>query len=399
MRPVTFLLRNVARRWVHTAFSGRPATLSFCTIRFTLLRQFVIRAGHRLSDLCSCAKTGAANRGAIMKYVFLLCGWVASAAMLAGCGESGESAAGGASGQKQIAVIAKSTVNAYWKAVEAGAKEAAAEEKVDIVWTGPDAETNHTQQANMVDNMVNKGVAGIVIAPTNVDALVRPVESAVARGIPVILIDSTLNSDKPVSVIATDNYAAGQQAAEALVKAIGDKKPNGGKVIMLRFLEGSGSTEARESGFIDGIKAAGMEVVESMYTKGTGSTTDASDTADALLRRHTKDNQIRVDGIFASNQPTAIGMLRKIEQMQAQGVKLDVPFVGFDAHEVLLKGVRDGKIAAIVTQDPKRMGYLGVKTMLKQIKGEPIEKSVATATATVTKENIDQPEIKAVTLE
>jgi ribose transport system substrate-binding protein len=106
-----------------------------------------------------------------------------------------------------------------------------------------------------------------------------------------------------------------------------------------------------------------------------------------------------VDGIFASNQPTAIGMLRKIDEMRAQGIKIDAPFVGFDAHEVLLKGIREGKVAAIVTQDPKTMGYMGVKTMLKHLRGEPIEKQIATATATVTKENIDTPEIKAVTLE
>lgn len=334
-----------------------------------------------------------------MKYGSLLFGLVIGGLMLVGCGKSETQSSDGSSGQKPIAVIAKSTVNAYWKAVEAGAKQAAEEEKVTILWNGPDAETNHTQQADLVDNMVNKGVAGIVIAPTNVDALVRPVESAVARGVPVILIDSTLNSDKPISVIATDNYAAGQQAAEALVQAIGNNKPNGGKVIMLRFLEGSGSTEARESGFIDGIKAAGMEVVESMYTKGSGSTTDAADTADALLRRHTRNNQLMVDGIFASNQPTAIGMLRKIDEMRAQGTKIDAPFVGFDAHEVLLKGIREGKVAAIVTQDPKTMGYMGVQTMVKHLQGQPIEKQIATATATVTKENIDTPEIKAVTLE
>lgn len=334
-----------------------------------------------------------------MNYRSLLYGLVVSGMILAGCGKSEGTSSDGSSGQKPIAVIAKSTVNAYWKAVESGAKQAAEEEKVTILWNGPDAETNHTQQADLVDNMVNKGVAGIVIAPTNVDALVRPVESAVARGIPVILIDSTLNSDKPISVIATDNYAAGQQAAAALVQAIGNNKPHGGKVIMLRFLEGSGSTEARESGFIDGIKAAGMEVVESMYTKGSGSTTDAADTADALLRRHTRDNELMVDGIFASNQPTAIGMLRKIDEMRAQGIKIDAPFVGFDAHEVLLKGIREGKVAAIVTQDPKTMGYMGVKTMLKHLRGGPIEKQIATATATVTKENIDTPEIKAVTLE
>ena len=225
----------------------------------------------------------------------------------------------------QIAVIAKSTVNAYWKAVEAGAKKAGAEFNVKILWDGPDAETNHSQQANMVDNMANKGVNGIVLAPTNVNALVRPVESAVAKGIPVVLIDSTLNSDKPVSVVATDNYAAGKQAAEALIAAMGSTHKHGGKVIMLRFLEGSGSTEAREKGFADRIsQEPGLSLSDTAYTKGGGSTTDAADTADALLRRVTSDGTLQVDGIFASNQPTALGMLAKLDQFRAQGVNIDV---------------------------------------------------------------------------
>jgi ribose transport system substrate-binding protein len=307
---------------------------------------------------------------------------------------------GGGGGGKQIAVIAKSTVNAYWKAVESGARDAAKEANVEILWTGPDAETNHSQQADMIDNMVNRGVAGVVLAPTNVDALVRPVESAVGKGKPVILIDSTLNSDKPLSVIATDNYAAGKQAAEALIKAIGTNRKFGGKVVMLRFLEGSGSTEAREKGFTDRIKAEnGLELVESAYTKGGGSTTDAADTADALLRRFTNNGEVQVDGIFASNQPTAIGMLRKLEQLKAAGTKADAAYVGFDAHEVLLAGIRSGAIAAVVTQDPRQMGYLGVKAMASHLNGEKVEAKIATATATVTKENIDQADIKKITLE
>lgn len=317
-----------------------------------------------------------------------------------GCGDEtgGDGAARG--DPQQIAVIAKSTVNAYWKAVEAGAKQAGEEAGIEILWTGPDAETNHTQQANMVDNMVNRGVDGVVLAPTNVDALVRPVESAVARGTPVILIDSTLNSEAPVSVIATDNYAAGRQAAEALVHAIDNDRSHGGKIIMLRYLEGSGSTEAREQGFADRIaEEPGLELVDSAYTKGSGSTTDAADTADALLRRFMDNNTVQIDGIFASNQPTAIGMLRKIEQFEASGTTINAPYVGFDAHEVLLKGIRDGKIAALVVQDPKQMGYKGVMAMVDHLNGESIEPTVATSTLTVTPENVDDPETKAITLE
>ena len=324
------------------------------------------------------------------------------------CGSKSDStttASGGGGGtsapKKQIAVIAKSVANVYWEAVHSGAQKAADEEGVEIQWTGPASETEHVQQGNMVDNMVNSKVDGIVIAPTNVDALVRPVESAVARGVPVVLIDSTLHSDKPSSVITTDNYAAGSQAAEALIAAMGTTHKFGGKVIMLRFLEGSGSTEAREKGFADRIaREPGLTLSDQTYTKGAGTTTDAASTADALLRRNmSPDNVLQADGIFGSNQQCATGMLDTIVKFKAQGDTITAPFVGFDSSEELLGGVRDGKIAALVVQDPAKMGYLGVKTMVKLLKGEPVDAKIATATVTVTKANIDDPAIKAVTLQ
>ncbi len=332
-----------------------------------------------------------------MSGLFLL---LISLSLLPGCGKSDSDPQDASSKKKQIAVIAKSTVNAYWKAVEQGAKKAADEADIQIIWTGPDAETNHTQQASMVDNMVNRGVDGIVLAPTNFEALVRPVESAAMREVPIVIIDSPVNTDKPVSVVATDNASAGGEAARALIEAMGDKRTHGGNIIMLRFLEGSASTEQREKGFSDVINESdGLTLVESTYIKGSGSTTDAADTADALLRRHIKDNELKVDGIFASNQPTAIGMLRKLDQFRQQGITINAPFVGFDAHDVLLKGIRDGKIAALVVQDPLNMGYLGVKTMIDQLNGKKVEPFVNTGATRVTAENVDKPEIKKITLE
>ena len=249
----------------------------------------------------------------------------------------------------------------------------------------------------MVDNMVNRGVSGIVLAPTNVDALVRPVESAVKRGIPVVLMDSTLHSTAPVSVVATDNEAAGRQAAAALVAAVGPDEKFGGKVLMLRFLEGSGSTGAREKGFAEGAKAAGLDLVGDAYTKGSGSSTDAAETADALLRRFTKDNVLQVDGIFAANEPSAIGMLRKLQQFKAQGVTITAKYVAFDAAAPLLAGLRAGDIAAIVSQDPRKIGYLAVQTLDRVLHGEQVPAFIATPTVTITKANVDTPEVKAVT--
>ncbi len=329
-----------------------------------------------------------------------LAGLIGAVMLLAACGESDSTTSADGDDAQQIAVIAKSTVNAFWKAVEAGARDAAQDLDVEILWTGPDAETMHTQQANMVDNMVNRGVDGIVLAPTNFNALVRPVESAAQRGVPIVLIDSQLNSEAPLSIVATDNYAAGRMAGETLVDAMGDARPHGGRVIMLRFLEGSASTEAREKGFSDVIaQTPGLQLVDSAYTKGSGSTTDAADTADALLRRHMRDDTLEVAGIFASNQPTAIGMLRKIEQFQAQGKTIGVTYVGFDSHDVLLKGIRDRKIDAIIVQDPLRMGYLGVERMVKHLNGEPIDAFVDTGAHRVTIDNVDDPDIRKITLQ
>jgi len=178
-----------------------------------------------------------------------------------------------------------------------------------------------------------------------------------------------------------------------------DRK-HGGKVVMLRYLEGSGSTEAREKGFAERIaREPGLTLVDSAYTKGSGSTTDAADTADALLRRFMSGEAVAVDGIFASNQPTAIGMLAKLDQFRAGGTQIDAAYVGFDAHERLLAGVREGKIAALVVQDPKRMGYLGVQAMARHLRGETLEPRIATQTLTVTKDNVDLPATKAITLE
>lgn len=325
-----------------------------------------------------------------------------AAVAVVGCGKSGSGNSASttqptaSAGGQSIAVIAKATTASYWKSVEAGARTAAADDHVEIIWMGPDSETSHAQQAAMVDNMVNRGVSGIVLAPTNVDALVRPVDAATQRGTPVVLMDSNLNSKTPSSVVATDNEAAGRQGGEALVKAIGDKKTNGGKVLLLRYLEGAGSTEARAKGFTDAITKAGLTIAGEAYIKGQGTTTDAADTADALLRRFLKDNVVQVDGIFAVNQPGAIGMLRKIEQFRAGGITVNCPFVGFDSHETLLAGVRAGEVAAIITQDPRRIGYEAVKTLDKVIKGEKVDPFIATPTATITKENIDSPEIKQI---
>src|ERR1017187_6975839 len=155
----------------------------------------------------------------------------------------------GAEKKLMVTVIPKGTTHEYWKTVHAGAEEAAKELGVDIIWKGPLREDDREEQIKVVEDMVTRGVNGIVLAPLDDAALRAPVSDAVANSIPVVIFDSDLKGDKHISFVATDNHAGGKIGGDCLAKLLGGK----GKIIMLRYQEGSGSTGNRERGFLDAI--------------------------------------------------------------------------------------------------------------------------------------------------
>ena len=154
-----------------------------------------------------------------------------------------------------IAVIPKGTSHEFWKSIHAGALKAKQEleatgQKVNIIWKGPLREDDRDQQIQVVENFTGRRVDGIVLAPLDNQALIAPTETALSAGIPVVIIDSALKSDRPLSYISTDNFKGGELAAKQLSKLL-----NGhGNVILLRYQVGSASTEEREAGFLNEIK-------------------------------------------------------------------------------------------------------------------------------------------------
>src|SRR5690606_25384856 len=164
--------------------------------------------------------------------------------------------------------------------------------KVEIIWKGPIREDDREQQIQVVENFVGRQVDGIVLAPLDADALVAPVEAATNAGIPVVIIDSDLNTPNRVSYVATDNHRGGVLAAESLAKQIGGK----GKVIMLRYHSGSASTEAREAGFLDTIQKNYPEIELLSTDQHAGATREtAYQAAQNLLNRFGRE----MDAIFA----------------------------------------------------------------------------------------------------
>ncbi len=116
--------------------------------------------------------------------------------------------------------------------------------------------------------------------------------------------------------------------------------------------------------------------------------------SETLLSNYKRpDGSLAIDGIFAPNESTSFAMLRVL---QDNGWAGKVRFVGFDRLRDLVKGLGSGQIDALVVQDPINMGYLGLKTLVAHIKGQPVEKRIDTGVRVATKENMDTPELKDV---
>ncbi|OHV83568.1 ABC transporter substrate-binding protein [Rhizobium sp. LCM 4573] len=288
----------------------------------------------------------------------------------------------------EIAVIVKTVNSTFWQNVQKGAdaamKEAGGSDT--MTFQGPAAESAIADQVNMVENAVNRGVSGIVLAPSDPDALVPAVKKAWEARIPVVIIDSMLAEGSEQyyqSFLATDNKKAGELAAQALIEKVGTE----GKIAVMSYVAGAGSEIGRVGGFTDYIKAnSKLEIVGPFYSQSQMATA-LNQTTDVLAANSD------LKGIFGANEPTAIGMGRALKQSGKAG---QVVAIGFDGNQDLQEFVKDGTLAGIAVQGSFQMGELGIQTVKKVMNKEKVEKFVDTGVVVVTKDNIDKPEAKNV---
>lgn len=283
----------------------------------------------------------------------------------------------------KIAVIPKGSTHVFWRSVHAGAAKAAHEEDIEIIWQGPQKEDDRQMQIQVVQNFVSRGVDGILLAPLDDRSLVPPVKAALKRDIPVVIFDSDLQSNEYASFVATNNLEGGRLCAKRLAEVMGGK----GKVILLRYAEGSASTAEREAGFLEGINEFGPNIELISTNQYAGATMErAFQVSQNLLNRFGE-----VEGIFCANETSTQGMLRAL---QTSGKAGKVKFVGFDSNEVLINAIQNGEIHGLAVQDPFNMGYLGVKTTAAYIRGEDYDKRIDTGVTMVIPENMNEPEVQ-----
>lgn len=289
----------------------------------------------------------------------------------------------GPSNSLRIAVVPKGTAHSFWLTVKAGAEQAGKEEGAEILWKGPAEETDVEGQQRILEDFINQKVDAIVMAACDADGMVPIVKQAMDAGIPVITIDSGVNSDLPLSFVATDNVAAAAKAAEVLCELVGSKS----KVGMIPFIKGAASSEQREQGFREGIqKCAGVTLGPVLYSQSQ--VERAMQVTEDMLTANPD-----LVGIFAANEPGAVGAATVLEQRNLAG---KIKLVAFDAAQPEIEALKRGTIQALIVQNPFKMGYEGVKLAVQAIKGDraSIPKSVDTGVTIVTKENLETPEVQ-----
>jgi ribose transport system substrate-binding protein len=312
------------------------------------------------------------------------------ATVACGSGSIGFGCGGGSSAPERvnIAVIPKGTSHVFWQSVHAGARRAARELDVDITWRGPLREDDRDSQIAEVENAVARHVSAIALAPLDESALVVPVRNAQRSGVPVVIFDSGLKGGDVVSFVATDNDKGGELAGEHLARSLDGR----GKVILLRYAEGHDSTTRREEGFLRSLRPhPAIEIVSSNQYAGAD-VEGGYKRAEALLSRFkAADGTLGVDGIFAPNESSAFAVMRVLKDNGWAG---RVKFIGFDASDGLLAGLRDGAIEALVVQDPVRMGYLSVVTIVQHLRGQKVEPRIDTGVHLITRDMLDRPDVQ-----
>jgi ribose transport system substrate-binding protein len=286
----------------------------------------------------------------------------------------------------RIAVIPKSNTAIFWKSVHAGVKlGAVALGNVEVDWRAPLKDDDLAQQIALVEQSINDGVSGIALAPLDKEALAVPVAKAAKKKIPVLIFDSALKGTPGkdfVSLVGIDNKKGGKIAGDQLVKLLGGR----GKVVMLRVVVGQSNITNREEGFLEALaKYKGIRLIEkNLFVSGT---------AEATMNKcmMIADKLKEADGIFCSYEQSTMGMLYALRNLNLAG---KVKFIGFDTPAPAIEALKKGEISALVTQDPMRMGYYSVKTIVDHIRGKKVNSKIDIDVRVINNENLNEPEIQ-----
>jgi ribose transport system substrate-binding protein len=288
-----------------------------------------------------------------------------------------------------IALIPGLTADGFYVTMHKGAEAAAKAVGAELIYQGA-AEWNVALQVPIIDAIIARKPAAILIAPNDKNQLVQPLKKAYDAGIAVVCVDTFIGNgvfqtgagaaDFPISYVASDNVLGGRMAARALAKAIGEK----GKVYVANTLPNVSTTDQREEGFKAEIKTyKNIEVLETQFNGDDANKAAAQ--AQAMIGRVPD-----LAGVFGANLFSASGAANGVK---AAGKAGQIKLAGFDAPESIVNQLKDGTFELTIAQHPAEIGYFGFMAAYANATGNPVPTQIGTGFTVMTKDNIDDPKV------
>ena len=286
-------------------------------------------------------------------------------------------AAAPAGARHRVAIVAKSTRTEFWLSVFAGAEAAATEYNIELSITGPETEEDYETQNRMVADAVAAGAEALVFSAIDYENNAAAIDAAAAAGVRIVAIDSNVDSAAVQTYIGTDNYAAGQMAAQAALDGVEGQLTVG----IVNYDVSSANGQERERGAVDAFEQSGRARVAAVINTLAEAARAQADTA-AMLAEHPEINVL-----LAFNEPTSVGAADAVEGM---GLAEEVFLVGFDSNVATIDGLQDGTVDALIVQNPYAMGYLGVESAYRLLSGQggSPEATVDSSTRIVNRDNM-----------
>jgi ribose transport system substrate-binding protein len=284
--------------------------------------------------------------------------------------------------KKTITLIVKNKHDDYWKNVQLGAEAAAKEYNVKLDIMIPEDENNTHQQENLINEAVERKTGALLLAPCSFDDLVKPVESAVEKGIPVLTLDSKINTEKISCSIVTDNFSAGKSAGEKIVRLAGVNSV----VAIVGFDKKAGSNSIER---YEGLKKYISENYQGIQVVDSSDGVNDLNGAELVSRELLLNNKNKISAIVALNYRTSIGVAKTIEKLGLQG---KIVLVAFDGVPEEIEYMESGVIQSVVIQSPFSMGYLGVKNSVLKLQGNDIPKFIESSFTVIDNNEIYLPE-------
>lgn len=279
-----------------------------------------------------------------------------------------------------VGLITSGSYHQFWHDMSTGAQKAAQDLGIKMLFRAPRVEEETQTQLRLILSLRKYGCDAFVIAPNDV-SINAVVSSLKAEQVPTVYVDrNTTRQSAIVSLVMTDNYAAGRWAAREVLDLI----PKGGRVALFGLKKGVTSTDAREKGFADYMQEAGNPVVAQRYL-GVGPDEAAWHSRDFFLR----ENDPAFDAVFTPNESTTEAVNLALNELTATGKVRDRPLhVGFDLSRQIAQAIEAETIAGVIIQDPYEMGYQGVVIAHRARQGMEVEAVVNTPFKFITRENL-----------